>query len=167
MEGVRGVKLAKQTCTASKPSEFASFYEAAKDCFSKGMTLLLSMQSVDDERKAAQNALQFHWFREMEQQGDLSAREYRAYCKLHFGVPIAREDEGYRAQYDAVIKPLPYVQKIQMMDEQSKFYIPVTSTFNMTEMTRYLKEVERWGSGQGFNLTSNETLYLAAMGIKK
>ena len=128
------MKLAKQTCTASKPSEFASFYEAVKDCFSKGMTLLLSMQSVDDERKAAQNALQFHWFREMEQQGDLSAREYRAYCKLHFGVPIAREDEGYRAQYDAVIKPLPYVQKIQMMDEQSRFYIPVTSTFNMTEI---------------------------------
>lgn len=36
------------------------------------------------KRSNDQNNLQRLWFNELEQQGDMTAEEYRAYCKLHF-----------------------------------------------------------------------------------
>ena len=48
------------------------------------------------KRTNPQSDLQFVWYTIAEQQGDMTASEYRAVCKLDFGVPIlCRDDAEY------------------------------------------------------------------------
>jgi len=50
------------------------------------------------KRTATQNNTANKWYRDCEKQGDMKAWEYRAYCKLHFGIPILRRDsEKFKA----------------------------------------------------------------------
>lgn len=69
-------------------------------------------------RTSEQNKLQRLWVKEIaEQMGDQTAEEVRGYCKLTIGVPLLREEnEAFRLRYDAVVKPLPYEQKLQIID---------------------------------------------------
>ena len=63
-------------------------------------------------RSIEQNKLQRLWMRELEEQGDMRAEEYRAYSKAYFGVPILlAENDAFADQYTAIVKPLPYDQK--------------------------------------------------------
>ncbi|MEX0385843.1 hypothetical protein [Spiribacter onubensis] len=104
------------------------------------------------KRSLDQNRLQRQWLNEAATQGDQTAEEYRAYCKLHIGVPILRsEDEDFRVQYDAIIKPLPYEQKLLLMQEPIAF--PVTSLMTTSQMGRYLDAMYVELSGQGLVLT--------------
>ena len=41
---------------------------------------------------------------ELADQGDMTAEEYRGYCKLHFGVAIAKENDDWAEAYDRLIK---------------------------------------------------------------
>ena len=67
-------------------------------------------------RSIEQNKLQRKWLLEAQEQGDQTAEEYRGYCKLHFGVPILRnENEEFRESYDKIIQPLLYPMKLEMM----------------------------------------------------
>src|SRR5690606_26105095 len=65
-------------------------------------------------RSIEQNKLQRLWLNEAaEQLGDDTAEGYRAYCKLHFGVPILRgENEEFREAYDKIIRPHSYEDKL-------------------------------------------------------
>lgn len=103
-------------------------------------------------RSLDQNRLQHMWMLELEMQGDMTASEYRAYCKLHFGVPLLRqENEAFKVQYDAVVKPLSYDQKIEIMKEPIDF--PTTRLMTMKQKKRYLDMVYEFWSGKGFRLT--------------
>jgi len=76
--------------TAKNERECHVVIDIAKEIFAKGGKADLQVREHEENRKRSQNNLQFHWFKEMEQQGDKSAKEYRAQCKLEIGVPIAR-----------------------------------------------------------------------------
>ena len=103
-------------------------------------------------RSTNQNRTQRLWLLEAEQQGDMTAEEYRGYCKLVFGVPILRaENELFREKYDSIIKPLPYEAKIQMMMEPLDF--PVTRLMNTKMFTTYLERMYQHFRGLGFILT--------------
>jgi len=104
------------------------------------------------KRSLDQNRLQRQWLNEAAGQGDQSAEEYRAYCKLHIGVPMLRsEDEDFRKKYDAIIKPMAYEQKLELMQEPIAF--PVTSLMNTSQMARYLDAMYVELSSQGIVLT--------------
>lgn len=92
------------------------------------------------DRSLAQNRLQFDWAREVaEQLGDRTADEVRCDWKLRHGVPIMREDsEAFRATYDEILKPLPFEQKVRMMQ-----MVSVTSLMSVPQMSRYLDAVQR------------------------
>lgn len=106
-------------------------------------------------RSIEQNKLQRKWLLEAEQQGDMTAEEYRGYCKLHFGVPILRnENDLFREKYDAIIKPMPYETKIQMMMEPLDF--PVTRLMTTAQNTKYLDAMYQHLRGLGFVLTEPE-----------
>ena len=108
-------------------------------------------------RSIEQNRLQFQWFRDLEKQGDMTAQEYRAYSKLHFGVPLLRsEDEEFRTIYDEIIRPLPYEKKLQLMVEPID--LPVTSRMNVGTMTAYLKQMSDHWLKEGFMLAKLEHL---------
>lgn len=104
------------------------------------------------KRSDNQNRTQRLWLLEAEQQGDMTAEEYRGYCKLVFGVPILRaENELFREKYDSIIKPLPYEAKIQMMMEPLDF--PITRLMTTKQKTAYLDRMYQHFRGLGFILT--------------
>lgn len=114
--------------------------------------LQMVLKPGSEPRTIQQNRLQFQWFNDAEQQGDDTAKGYRAYCKLHFGVPILRaHDEEFRAVYDAIIKPAPYEHKLMMMMEPID--LPVTSRMKIKQFTQYLDAVWNHFTGLGFQLT--------------
>jgi hypothetical protein len=110
-----------------------------------------------ESRSIQQNRLQFQWLNDAAQQGDQTAEEYRAFCKLHFGVPLLRaEDEEFREVYDTIIKPAPYEHKLRMMSPPID--LPVTSRMKVKTMTEYLNSVWHHFTGLGFQLTDPSML---------
>lgn len=107
-------------------------------------------------RSPQQNRLQRQWMNEIsEQMGDRTPEEARAYCKLHFGVPILRaENTAFCERYDAVVKPLPYESKLAIMAEPLD--LPVTRLFTTEQKTRYLDAIYKHFSEQGIVLTQPE-----------
>ena len=110
------------------------------------------------KRSIEQNNLQQKWLDEIAVQladmtGDEWTREkVRGYCKLHFGVPILREeDELFREKYDRFIKPHAYEDKLLMMQEPAPF--PVTSLMTTRQKTRYLDAVHKHFAERGLVLT--------------
>jgi hypothetical protein len=108
------------------------------------------------KRSDEQNRLQFLWFREVaEQKGDETPTDVRAYCKLHFGVPMLRaENDDFREKYDAIIKPHSYEDKLAMMVEPLDF--PISRLMTVEQHARYLDAVLMHWLGQGYKLTLPE-----------
>lgn len=115
--------------------------------------LPFSVDITDAEiRTSKQNALQHMWLRELEDQGDHTAEEYRGICKLHFGVAIMKaESLEWAEKYDRIIKPLDYEQKLEMMMEPMDF--PVTRLMSPKGAMQYLNKIYEHFTGLGFYLT--------------
>lgn len=107
-------------------------------------------------RTTEQNRLQRKWVQEVaEQLGDRTVEDVRAFCKLHIGIPILRnENEAFKAEYDAVIRPLPYETKMRMMKAPLDW--AVTRLMNTKQLSAYLDEIHRTFSEQGVVLTIPE-----------
>lgn len=107
-----------------------------------------------EHRSTAQNRLQRKWCHEVaEQLGDRTPEEVRGYSKLHFGVPILRDDDAeFRAEYDAIIRPIPYEAKLKLMMEPFDF--GVTRRMTTKQKTAYLDAMFRHWSEMGVSLTA-------------
>lgn len=104
------------------------------------------------DRSIQQNRTQRMWMNEAAEQGDQTAEEYRGYSKLHFGVPILRnENEEFKAAYDEVIRPLPYELKLKAMMIPLDF--PVTRLMGTGQCKRYLDDIYSHFTGLGMRLT--------------
>lgn len=105
------------------------------------------------KRSPAQNRLQRQWIGEITDQLEgQTAEEWRAYCKLHFGVPILRaENDKFREAYDRLIRPLPYEQKLGFMMTPIDFQ--VTRLMTTKQKTNYLEQVCQHFAEQGVVLT--------------
>jgi len=105
------------------------------------------------KRSAKQNRLNRQWMLDIAQQLEgWTAEDARAYCKLHFGIPILRtEDEDFCREYDAVVRPLPYEMKLKLMRTPIDF--GVTRLMTVKQQTAYLDAVHRHFSEQGVVLT--------------
>jgi ribosomal protein L39E len=104
------------------------------------------------DRTVAQNKLQRMWMLEAEAQGDQTAEEYRAYCKLHIGVPILRsQDDDFKAAYDAVIRPLTYEQKLKAMMIPLDF--SVSRLMTTKQFSEYSKKIYEHFTSKGIKLT--------------
>ncbi|HEU4345763.1 MAG TPA: hypothetical protein VFU31_29795 [Candidatus Binatia bacterium] len=104
-------------------------------------------------RSIEQNRLQRLWMNEIsEQLGDRTPEEARGECKLTIGVPILRaEDEEFRREYDRLIRPLPYEDKLRCMMEPID--LPVTRRMKTSQKTKYLEGIYRLFAEQGVVLT--------------
>jgi len=121
--------------------------------FLEGQKLPMTVDiKAGGRRTVRQNRLQRQWMNEIAMQSDMTPEEARGYCKLHFGVPILREeDEEFRKKYDRVVKPLDYETKLMLMQEPFDF--PVTRLMSIQQKTRYLDTVHAFFSGRGIELT--------------
>lgn len=104
-------------------------------------------------RTNPQNALQHRWYQEAaEQLQDHTAGEYKAYCKLTFGVPILRgTDERFNEMWRQRVEGLPRIQKLQVVE-----YISVTSLMTTVEKKQYLDAVQRFLLERGVRITDPE-----------
>lgn len=121
------------------------------------LPMTVTVQSVG-KRSAQQNRLNRQWMLDIEAHLDGWSAEYaRGYCKLHFGIPILRnEDEAFCAEYDAVIRPLPYEAKLKLM--MVPFDFGVTRLMTVKQQTAYLDAVNQHFSEQGVVLTDPASL---------
>ena len=105
------------------------------------------------KRSNEQNRTQRMWHNEAaEQLQDESAEDKRAYCKLHFGVPILRnENEEFCSAYDRVFRSLPYETKLELM--KVPFDFPVTRLMRTGQKKRYLDDVWHYYTALGVQLT--------------
>ena len=113
-------------------------------------------QGVIEKRSNDQNRLQRLWINEAEEQGDMTAEEYRAYCKLHFGVPMLRnENDTFAEIYDSKIRdrvpPYSYEQKLEFM--AVPFDMPVTRMMTVKQHDKYLNMMYNHFTSLGMLLT--------------
>ena len=119
----------------------------------------VTIKAGEPKRSDKQNRLLWQWFKDAEEQGDMTATEQRAFCKLTIGVPILREDnEDFRFQYDELIRPLEYIDKLALM--LPPIELPVTSLMSVKQKTRFLDQVWHHYSGLGYQLTDPALLGL-------
>lgn len=115
-------------------------------------------------RTTEQNKLQRLWVKEIAEQapGSFDSAEHaRGYCKLHFGVPILRnENSAFCLEYDAVVRPLPYEAKLRLM--MAPFDFGVTRIMTTKQKTAYLDAIHKHFSEQGIVLTDPEERRAAA-----
>lgn len=118
-----------------------------------GKKVRLDVKRWQKPRSCNQNRLQRLWLLEAaEQLHEYTPEEYRGYCKLHIGVPILLNEDGdFRAKYEAVIAPLPYVTKMELM--MLPYDFPVTRLMNTDQKRRYLDRVYQHFTGLGAVLT--------------
>lgn len=106
-------------------------------------------------RSNFQNRLQRQWVNELSEQRNEPTEDIRAMLKLHYGIPILRnENEAFKAEYDAVIMPLPYESKLRMMKVPLDW--AVTRLMTTKQHKSFLDEVYRAFCEQGYVLTNPE-----------
>lgn len=113
------------------------------------------------KRSNKQNKTLRLWVGELENQGDMTKEEYRGYCKLHFGVPILRDEHAeFQEQYDRIIRPLAYELKLALMMEPIDF--PVTRLMTTAQEKKMLDQIYVHYTGQGFYLTEPDAVPVEA-----
>ena len=126
--------------------------------FLRAQSLPMTVSKADGARRSnPQNRTIALWYSEIaSQRGDCDFEDVRAECKLHFGVPIMRRDNPkFRAEYDEMIRPLPYPFKVRMM---RLFQMPVTSLMTTKQCAEYQDAIWREYTGQGIVLTNPDEL---------
>ena len=107
---------------------------------------LMTVKESTKSRTLLQNNLSHAWYEQLASElKDMTANEYKCFCKLNFGVPILRaEDAQFRAFYDDAIKSnFTYEQKLKAMQ-----YLPVTSLMKTKQLTQYLDAIRDKYAGQ-------------------
>lgn len=115
-------------------------------------------------RSIKQNKTQRLWMNEISAQlGDRTPEEVRGECKLTLGVPLLRaENEVFRIQYDKVVRPLNYEQKLAIMMEPLD--MPITRLMTTRQHTAYLESIIRHYSAQGIAMTIPKDIGLTISG---
>lgn len=146
--------MQKNKVVVNSQKRFDQFIEMCNQKFnSKNPWFVGKIES--NKRKVEQNALQFHWYRELFQQGAAKTIPgIRNECKLLFGIPILRvKDPDFNSFWVANIEHLGHEVKLDLME-----YTTVTSEFNIEEMTDFLNQVKYHYTDAGYTLTSREDL---------
>lgn len=99
------------------------------------------------KRSTAQERTHRMWMRELEEQGDQMAEEYRGFSKLWFGVGLLKyQSEPWAVAYDNIVKPLDYDQKLKLMMEPISY--PLTSIMTTKTFAQYLNDVFQYWTGR-------------------
>lgn len=126
------------TITINSADGLQSFIGDLRGLWDRYKFLRINIKTGKD-RSLPQNAITHVWYgqiaRELREDDELG---WKAYCKLHHGVPILRaEDEEFRTAYDSTIKPMTYEQKLTVM----RFW-PVTSIMTKEQLSKYAESVQ-------------------------
>ena len=98
------------------------------------------------DRSYLQNSLSHAWYEQIARElPEDTAEGWKCFCKLHCGVPILRrDDEDFRASYDASLKGMSYESKLKAMR-----ILPVTSLMTTRQLGEYLEDVRNVFAARG------------------
>jgi hypothetical protein len=98
----------------------------------------LTLKKVEKARSLSQNALSHVWYAQVaKEENEYTAAEVKRNCKLHFGVPILRENPDYSEMIGKILDPLGYEDRVKAMD-----YLSVSSLMKKPQMSRYLEAIQ-------------------------
>lgn len=110
-------------------------YTAILEAFNKHKYIRVKIER--ESRTLKQNAWTHQAYKMLSVQGDMTASEYRNYCKYHFGLSIrASKEPEFAEMLKPMLTALVYEQRLSAMQ-----YIDVTSTFDVEQMTAYIEEI--------------------------
>lgn len=115
---------------------------------------------VGTDRSLDANAVTHVWYGQIaREQGDTTAAKVKAFCKLHYGVPMMRaEDADFREMYDRLIRGrYTYEEKLEVME-----FMPVTSLMTTDQMNRYRDAMREEYAKRGIVLEYKKELEKAA-----
>ena len=124
--------------TVNSESALQAFIGDMRDLFKQHKFVKVSAK-IGKARSLDQNAISHCWYEQLARElKEDDALGWKAYCKLHHGVPILRaEDEQFRDFYDRTLKvTLAYDQKLDAMK-----FLPVTSLMTKPQLSKYLEAV--------------------------
>lgn len=124
--------------TVNSESALQAFIGDMRDLFKQHKFVKVSAK-IGKARSLDQNAISHCWYEQLARElKEDDALGWKAYCKLHHGVPILRaEDEQFRDFYDRTIRvTLAYDQKLDAMK-----FLPVTSLMTKPQLSKYLEAV--------------------------
>ncbi len=134
--------------------QFIEFMTEALDLFIEKGAINLT---ASDHRSLPMNALQNMWYSELSKQGDMTADEYRNFCKCKFGLVILMRDDLEMAD---LIRSVDWNQRAVnwgMSVEEAKMLfvskMAVTSTFSTAQEREYLAAIKSFFEPKGFVLT--------------
>ena len=94
-------------------------------------------------RTLDQNALSFQLYTDLHKaKSDVfpSVDDARAYCKLHFGIGIRRQEDDYNSVYATMIKDrFSYEEKLKLMVDPVDF--PVTRGMSRAQFSQYVEMI--------------------------
>ena len=103
---------------------------------------VMTLKPYKRDRSREQNALSHVWYAQVAAKlREFTAGGYKGFCKLHFGVPILREDPEFSEMYDRIFKPMPYEMKMEIMAQPGLF--DVTSLMKTEQMSLYLEQIQQ------------------------
>ena len=113
-----------------------------------GARLTLKVVNKKEKRRDVLNRLSHAIYNEAaKMKGDSYPEDEKAFMKYHHGIPVLRADpsdgEECSDYYRRLMSGVPYEQRIERMKETHKFYIPVTSLMNDSQMSEYIKRMLR------------------------
>ena len=96
--------MKKQTLIVREDNLELSLVKINRDLheLTKSGGMEVSIKPLKVKRLEVMNRLQFHWYRELGEQGDQTADEYRTDCKYYFGLPIMLDDNDNESKINVV-----------------------------------------------------------------
>ena len=136
------------TMTVNSETSLQSAIGMLREQYSRYKFLRISTKTGQD-RSLNQNAITHAWYEQLARElREDDALGWKAFSKLHFGVPILRaEDDEFREAYDSVIKPLSYEKKLLAMK-----MLPVTSEMTKKQISAYAEAMQAHFIQQGVRL---------------
>lgn len=127
-----------QTLTINSAETLSDALGKVREAWTESKFLRLVLKP-GKARSTQQNAFSHAWYGQIARElREDDTAGWKAYCKLHHGVPILRaEDEDFRAAYDQAIKPLSYEDKLAVM----RFW-PVTSLMTKKQLSAYAEAMQ-------------------------
>lgn len=109
--------------------------------------------TAGSKRSVNQNDISHAWYEQVANElREDTALGVKCESKLVCGVPILRAEEAdFRATYDRLIRPLPYADKLELMQ-----VLPVTSLMTKAQLSQYLEAMQKHWDKRGVSLTFPE-----------
>lgn len=129
--------------TVNSEQRLSMFLQHASDLYSEHRYVRFSIKTGKD-RTLDQNALSFQLYTDLHRaKRDTfpSVNDARAHCKLHYGVPIRRQEPDFNETYCALIRDrFTYEEKLALMLEPVDF--PVTRGMTRAQFTEFVEAIK-------------------------